>query len=274
MTKINAKSERAIVLPRGVKGIHRVIDFLDVLGEHPSGLTLIELCTQLKLPKSTVHRILYALLDRQYVRETLDHGKYALGYEILKLSKACQAGLNFIQEARPILVQLNQTIDENVILAVLDKPRHQIIYLDKLDSSKTVRLASHIGEIAPIHCTALGKALLSGFSDEEILQILSDYELKRLTERTITDTKTFLAEIDKARRQGYSVDIQEFRSEVNCVAAPICNGTGKPIAAVGVSAPATRLDQSRSEQMGHLVVETAKQISELIEYVPMEEPWS
>jgi DNA-binding IclR family transcriptional regulator len=273
MEKKTEKSRKVTALPRGVKGIYRVIDLLDVLGEYPSGLTLTELCNHLQLPKSTVHRILNVLFDRQYVRETLERGKFALGYEILRLSKACQAGLNFLQEARPLLIELNQAIDENIILAVLDKPRHQIIYLDKLDSSKTIRLVSHIGEIAPVHCTALGKALLSGFSDEELLQVLSDYELKRFTERTITDIKAFLSEMNEVRKQGYSLDLQEYRSEVVCVAAPINSEAGKPIAAVGVSAPAGRLEQSRLEHVEHLVVETAKKISGLIAYVPLPGPW-
>jgi len=263
------KSKKATALPRGVKGIHKVIDVLDVLGGYPSGLTLAELCNHLQLPKSTVHRILNVLLDRQYVRETFEKGRYALGYEILRLSKACQGGLNFLQEARPLLLELNRMIDENIILAILDKPCHRVIYLDKVDSSKTIRLASHIGEIAPVHCTALGKALLSGFSDEELLEVLSNYELNRFTDRTITDIKDFLSEINEVRKLGYSVDHQEYRNEVVCIAAPIYSESEKPCAAVGVSAPAIRLEQSRFEYVERLGVETAKKMSEIIGYIPL-----
>jgi IclR family transcriptional regulator, KDG regulon repressor len=272
--KINTeKSTKVSALPRGVKGIHKVIDVLDILGAYPSGLTLAELCNHLQLPKSTVHRILNVLLDREYVRETFEKGRYALGIEIMRLSKACQAGLNFFQEARPLLIELNRMIDENVTLAILDKPCHRVIYLDKVDSSKAIRLASHIGEIAPVHCTALGKALLSGFRDKELLEVLSNYELKRFTDRTITDLEVFVTEINEVRKQGYSVDLQEYRSGVVCVAALINSESEKPLAAVGVSAPAVRLKQSRLEYVERSVVETAKKISEIIVHVPMPGAW-
>ncbi len=249
---------------RGVKTIHRVLDLIKILQEHPYGLTLAELSAYLNLPKSSVHRMLNALVERQFARESATPGKYVLGYEILKLSVAYLKGLDLYREARPKLEELNRKLDETVILGVLDQTKRQIIYLDKLDTSKSIRLGSHVGETAPIHCTALGKALLSGFRDDLVKSILEDYPFTKYTEQTIVDREVFLNELVEIRKRGYSIDLQEYRSHIVCAAAPIFNYQGEPIAAVSVSAPSHRIEASRLDVVARMVLETAKEISKAL----------
>ncbi len=256
---------------RGTKSIHRALDVLGALERHPSGLTLTSLSSYLKLPKSTVHRILNALIERQFVRELPDEGRYALGYEILRLSQACLAGLDLVREARPQLEALNQELDENVILGVLDDTRREIIYLDKLDSSKTVRMFSRVGQRAPVHCTALGKAALACFTETELREILAGYEFTRFTEQTIVEPEAFLRELDAVRQRGYAVDCQEYRPQVACVAAPIRNHAGQLLAVVSVSAPIDRLGAHKQAAVGARVMKAAHQIGTLLAHVPLQE---
>ena len=254
---------------RGAKSIHRALDVLSALGANSSGLTLAELSRQLDLPKSTVHRILTALLERQFIRVSPQQGEYRLGYEILRLSQACLESLDLVREARPRLEELNRELDETVLLGVLDELGRQIIYLDKLDTSKTVRLSSRVGRAAPAHCTALGKATLSCFEETELRQMLAEYEFTRFTDQTITDLEVFLEELNEIRERGYAVDLQEYRPNVACVAAPIRSHTGKPLAAVSVSAPSQRVSPQRQEQIGLMLVEAVKDISNLLRYMQL-----
>jgi len=256
---------------RGAKSIHRALDLLGILREHSSGLTLTELAQQLSLPKSTVHRILNTLLEHQFVREMPQQGRYALGYEVLRLSQACLESLDLVREAHPKLEALNSDLDETVLLGILDDSRHQVIYLDKLDSSQTVRLVSHIGERAPVHCTALGKAALSCLESAELMPALADYEFEQFTERTIVDMETLLKELAEVRERGYAVDFQEYRPQVTCVAAPIRNHAGQPLAVVSVSAPSGRLGPQKQEEVGRRVVEVVEEISELLAHMPSQE---
>jgi len=255
---------------RGVKTIHRVIDLLEIFKQFPSGLTLSELSTYLEMPKSTVFRMLSVLIERQFIRESTPPGKYLLGYEVLRLSLAYQKGLNLYREAHPRLEALNLKLDETVILGVLDQTQHQIIYLDKLDTSKAIMPGSHIGETAPIHCTALGKALLSRFEREELSCLLAGYEFNKFTENTIDNLQEFCQEMEITKNRGYAIDLQEYKLHVVCIAAPIIDHSGKPLAAISVSAPANRLEELRIEIVAQSVVETANEISKLLAYVPVQ----
>ena len=256
---------------RGVKTIHRVIDLLEAFQNYPTGLTLSELSSYLKIPKSTVFRLLNALMERQFVRESNPPGRFLLGSEILRLSLAYHKGFNLYREVHPVLEEIHNQTGDTVILGVLDQTGHQIIYLDKIDSSKSIKFGSHMGETAPIHCTALGKALLAGFRDDELLRILTNYELKPYTTQTIVSLGDLLEELRRVRERGYAVDCQEYKQQVICVAAAIFNYLGEPQAAITVSAQANRLESPRLEAVAQMIVVSAQEISKLLAYTPVVE---
>lgn len=249
---------------RGVKTILRVLDTLEILEEYSNGLSLAEISVKIQLPKSTVHRIINALLERQYVRESPIDGKYLLGYQILSLSKACLNSIDLLREARPFLKKINKELNETVILAGLDQNKFRIVYLDKIDSSHSLRTVSHIGERVPVHCTALGKAILSKISIDELKEKLNGYELRKFTENTITDVKKLTQNLNKINKDGFSIDHEEYKQYVSCVAAPVCDYQGKPIGAISVSIPSTRFSENKQEQISKKVVEAAQAISKII----------
>lgn len=258
---------------RGVKTIQRVLDVLEILEEYPSGLSLVEISDRIRLPKSTVHRFLSVLLDREYIRESHTGGRYLLGYQILSLSKACIKGIDLIPEARPFLEAINEEFNETVILGALDQKKLSVVYLDKIDSSHSLRLISHIGERVPIHCTALGKAILSGFGNDELVEKLKDYELKKFTDNSINDLEELIEEIDDINRKGYSIDREEYKLHISCVAAPIKVLSQKPIGALGVSMPTARFSEEKQERIIRVVVEAAKKISSILALTKNQDVW-
>lgn len=266
MTQISSMNQT-----RGVKNVHRVIDLLESFEQHPSGMTLSELSVHLDLPKSTVHRLLNALLDRRFVRESNPPGKYLLGYKFLHLSLAYLEGFDLYREAHPKLEELNKKIDETIILGVFDQTQHQIIYLDKIDTTKSIKLGSRVGETAPIHCTAIGKALLSGFPDDEILRILNNYKFEKFTDQTIVNIPVLLEDLSETKKRGYAIDLQEYKTNIVCVGVPILNFVDDPLAAISVSAPADRFEPSRMEIVAKLVIETAKDIGKLLPNIPVQQ---
>jgi len=244
------------------------MDLLDLLAGFPNGLTLAELCKSLELPKSTVHRILNALIERDYVREAPEKGRYLLGYQVVRIAQSGIEGINLLREARPILLELNKQLDETVILAVLDPARTNVVYLDKIDTTQKLRLISHIGETAPIHCTALGKALLSGFDIQEVTALLSSYSFDPFTKNTLGSLEALIADVQVAKQTGYALDVQEYREKAICIAAPVVNCDGRPLAAISVSAPIDRLDGQRRDQVAQCVVDSARRISSLVQFLP------
>jgi len=258
---------------RGVRTILRVLDILEVLEEFPGGLTLAEIAVKINIPKSTVHRILGVLHDRQYIRGSSTNGKYLLGYQILSLAKVCVSGIDLLREAHPLLEVINREFNETVILGVLDQNRHCVIYLDKIDTSHSLRLVSHIGERIPVHCTALGKAILSQFNEEELRIILADYELRKFTGNTITDLEELIKELREINRIGFAIDRMEYKPHVSCVAVPICGFQGRSIAAISVSIPTARFSQDRQELIIQKVVDSAHSINEMLSLTKTQEAW-
>jgi len=116
-----------------------------------------------------------------------------------------------------------------VNLAVLSGT--EILYIDKVDSPRSVGVMSKIGQRNPVYCTSLGKSLLAFQNEEEQARIIAEIEFKPLTPHTITSKKEFLREMKQIRLQGYALDRREIEEDVECIAAPIRNHLGIAVAA-------------------------------------------
>jgi DNA-binding IclR family transcriptional regulator len=118
----------------------------------------------------------------------------------------------------------------------------EVIYIDKLDSVQSVRMYSQVGVPAALHCTAVGKVLLAGQPKPQREALLAGIEYHAFTANTITGPDALRDELDRVRAQGWAQDRAEHESFVNCIGAPITEGTGRVVAAVSVSAPDVLLD--------------------------------
>ncbi|MNS84161.1 Transcriptional regulator KdgR [compost metagenome] len=142
-------------------------------------------------------------------------------------------------------------------LSVLD--RGEVVYVHKVDSPNPVRAYTQIGGRALAHCVATGKAMLA-FQPDVTLQRMAG-SLAAATPDSIVEPKRFLQELDKVRRLGYAVNRGEWRESVCGVAAPICDGNGHVIAAVGLSGPAARFRPQKIKAFAGLVREAANEIA-------------
>jgi len=248
-----------------IQALQRGLKVLDALLESGSPLNLQQICAYTELPKSTAFRVIVNLLHGQYLTET-EQG-YWLGLKMLRFGALVEEKLDLIQQARPFLLQLRDQANETVHLAVLDDEL-RVVYLEKLPTQQAVGLmVSRIGSTAPLHGTALGKAMAAFRPEDEIRQWVRTAGLKALTDATITDQDTFLRELRKVRTQGYAFDNGEFEASVRCVAAPIRDRTGGVIAAVSISGPATRMPVPLiGSSMAAQVLETAQRISQALGY--------
>ncbi len=112
----------------------------------------------------------------------------------------------------------------------------------------------------PLHCTALGKALLA-FGD---LQPQDD--LQAFTVNTLTDPAKLRENLEQIRAQGYSVDDEEFDPGVRCIAVPVWDFRGKVVASMGISGPATRVTSARLTALAAIVLEVGKSLSERLSF--------
>ena len=159
---------------------------------------------------------------------------------------------------------MRDELQETVQLAVLDGIEN--VYLAKEEADQRLVLQSHVGTRLPAYATGLGKALLGGLPDEEVLRRLASGGLRRFTANTITRTDDLLAELAEVRRHGYSTDHGEYTDGVTCVAVPVRNHDGEVVAAVSVSVPVTRADDGFEERAAKVLAREAANLSATLGY--------
>ena len=242
-----------------VQSIQRALSLLEALEDSRGEVGIAELSKRVGLHVSTVHRILSTLLARGYVQQNLDSGRYALGAQALHLAESYLDQMDIRRIVRPVLKRLSQETGETASLVILD--RREALYLDKAESPQSLRIFSRIGHRAPLHCTAVGKVLLAYRSKAEVGALLGRGPLERLTKHTITAASQVRRELEKVRDQGFALDREECEEGACCIAVPIQNAQGDVEAALGISAPTTRLGPRRVEELIPIMLQTGREVS-------------
>jgi DNA-binding IclR family transcriptional regulator len=162
--------------------------------------------------------------------------------------------------------RLSGAVRETVHLGVLDQG--EVLYVDSRESPLNSFAASHIGKRNPVHCTALGKAMLAFLPDEEVASICGEKGFRKQTGQTILTLARLRADLAAARRDGYAVDDRELNEGTRCVAAPVRNHDGRVFAALSVSGPVSRVTTEAVPELGRMIAAAAAEISEGLGYVP------
>ena len=147
-------------------------------------------------------------------------------------------------------------------LAVLDGD--QLLYIEILDGLRSIRMNATVNTYAPLHCTSLGKAILSRLPAEERARILGRRPLAKLRPNTITSVAHLERHLGDVRSQGYAIDDDETEESARCVGAAICDHQGKPVAAVSISGPLSFLPPERIPELAREIKKACRSISELI----------
>ncbi len=218
-----------------VEAVDRALRLLEALAAAgPHGASLAELAAGLGLHKTTIHRTLAALRHRGFATQE-PSGRYALGAAATRLADDYFGEENLPVLLHPALVALSREVDELVHLGVLSG--REVVYLDKVEPERSVRVWSAIGRRSPAVTTALGRALLAHRSTDRAA--LAGY-----LAAADVDVEHVWAVLERARRDGYATEVEENEAGISCVAVPLLRG-GAAVAAVSVTAPAERMTAER-----------------------------
>ena len=141
-------------------------------------------------------------------------------------------------------------------MGILDQDR--VLYVAREDSPQPIRLISWVGTRLPANATAVGKALLSGLTNEEA------GGLPRLTEQTITDVETLLAQLEAVRRGELAMEREESTDQLACWAAPL-RRKGTVFAALSISVPLFRCREEKIELVRRSLLTAQAEIEKLAE---------
>jgi len=249
---------------KNVQTLDRSLDILEVLSQAEEPLGVTEIGNRVGLHKSTVHRILQTLAYRGYVEKEKDRDRYQLGIKIVELGIKFFDDLQIRKVAEPFLSDLAKEFDEVVHLVLSDEG--EIVYLDKMEGSQVISMRSRVGRRAPMHCTAVGKAILASLSEEEARHILLTKGMPQLTQKTKTSVEEILQEFPDIRRQKVALDNEENELGIICLGTPVFDYSGRPIGGVSVSGPASRMHEKGLEQIAEALRKIGEDISTKLGY--------
>lgn len=228
---------------------------LNLLQESVDGVTLVDVARTTGLPKSSAFRYLWTLETHRYVEHDHESGVYRLGLGFLGMQSRHLEVLRV--RTHPWLEKLRDDLGETTNLGVLDGS--SVIYVDIVESRKSVRLAASRGSHDPLHSTSLGKAIAAHLDEHRVRELLMQAGMPQRTPNTITTLEDYLDEMRRVRRVGYAVDDGENEIDGRCVAVPIL-GTRLP-AALSLSAPASRFPQQQIEAVATKLRAVADQLA-------------
>lgn len=220
-----------------IQSVDRAITLLEAIAEAGGETTLTELSRRTKLNISTCHHLLSTLVQRGYVAKVPVRRSYALGARILYLSNALTQ-VDLPARAAPFIEQINEKTGETVHLAVLQGDA--MMKVAKRESRHPVRVdTGTLGKSDAAHATASGKAMLAWLPEGEIKRVLA-HGMTRYTPNTITEWPALIEELRHVRRDGYSMDREEYQPGVICVGAAIRDHNGAVVGAISASTPTMR----------------------------------
>lgn len=248
-----------------VKSLVKALNILKTLAEEDrASFTLTDLSHTLRLHVSTVHRLLVNLVQNGFVEQDSATGGYQLSFRVLRMGLRVLDRLDFRRAAQGPLRELNRQTQETVHLAILENGH--AVSIEKFGSLQPVGLDTRLGEVLPLHCTGVGKALLAFQTEDVMNEIAKSPGLVRLTPNTLTSLAELKKELARVREEGYALDREEAVPGLRCVAAPVFNHEGRVVASFSVAGPATRLTQARVQEILRQVRETSRQISYRLGY--------
>jgi len=218
-----------------------------------------ELGRRLGLGKSSVHRLLTTLAGEGLLEQDPRTGGYRLGIVMFELGEAVRVHMDLHAAAAPVLAMLREETRETAQVGVLD--RGEVVYVDRLESSYTLRLFTETGRRVPAHCSSSGKVLLAFLPEQARADLLDGRPLPSLTPDTITDPAALSAELAKVRARGWAEAVNEREIGVASIAAPVRDHRGGVVAAISIGAPIIRLGAAQRRRLARPVLEAGDAVS-------------
>lgn len=232
--------------------------------DHPQ-LSLNDLSQALGYPKTTIHTILKTLESKDFI-ERGENGTYSLGTAIIPMTQAVRVNVQLRDRAAPLLRELGEYCGESIYLTVKKGPF--CLYIYAIESPDRLMARTAVGDTMPMHCTSVGKAILSFLPKEQVMEILSRAGLKEYNPHTITTIEPLMEELAITRKRGFALDNSEHEENLFCIGAPIFNEKGEPFASCSISGTDEAIIGNRLEDFSAVIRYTAQEISRRMGFVP------
>jgi IclR family KDG regulon transcriptional repressor len=255
IASIHGRQEKA-----KASAIEKALDILLAFTPNNPDMGTVELSQKTGFHAATVNRILKTLMGRRFLHQNPLTRKFTLGPAIFALGESVLESVrgNLLPVALPYVRELSKNLRETVVLEILVGMSGIIVYVEQGDHTLSIR--ADIGGRVPIHASAGAKAILA-FSEQEIIERVLKKELKRYTKTTITDPQKLRIQLKEIRDDGFAFTREEMNLGINAIGIPVFNHENRPVAALVVVGPSSRVKCSKKSPMVAQLKQTAQRIS-------------
>lgn len=250
-----------------IQSLRRGLEILELMAAHNGEISVTEAARHLDVDRSTSSRLLATLDRRGFVTRDSDSQRYRLGSKLLVLSKVLLDTLNVAAIGHDDVRALGEITGEAAHLAIL--VGSDAVFVDHVDGREALTINASVGDRDPLYCTAIGRALLLGHTDAEVRALLRGVGMIAFTRKTTTSMARLIECLGASRAQGYTFDDEERHAGVQCIAAPVHDHTGRVVAAIGISAPTSRVVRAGTDALAVAVVAASRNVSLKLGYLSL-----
>lgn len=239
-----------------VRSLTRALSIMRNLAERPGGMSLTEVAEASGLPPSTTHRLLTTLEAERFVRPDSQGGVWRIGVAAFFVGCAFARSRDKLSMTRPFLSRLMEMSGETANLFV--ESDGEVVCIGQIESRHAMRAITGVGGRVLLHASGAGKALLAHSDASRRTKLLgASPRLEKVTDMTITSRDALELDLERIRQLGYAIDDEEHALGLRCVAAPVFDEMGQPVAAISVSGPSARIPKERLAMLGRMVAQAA-----------------
>lgn len=217
----------------------RTLLILEVLGQNDHAMTATEINEALGLPKQTVHRLCATLEEHGFLTRFGNSKKYQAARRLREFGSGLLHNSRDHIVRRKILQELANAVGETINFVIPEDDGMR--YLDRVETDWAFRIQLPIGTNVPFHCTASGKCFLASLPQKQRQTLVQNLTFEQMTRHTHTSAETFLKELAEVRKQGFSLDKEEFMDGMIALAVPVRDAQGRFVSVVAMHGPTQRL---------------------------------
>lgn len=255
---------RRMADPKLSRSVEFGLAILECMSKDRPALGIADLADMVGISRSTTHRYATTLVVLGYLEQDPKR-KYRLSSRAAEPGMSVIGALRLRVPARPILEELRDRTGHTTSMAVLDRTR--ALYVHRLFGHRAGQYAVDgdlgIGAPLPVHCTALGKALLASMPDEERSPLLESLSLTRRGPNAIVAKRKLAAELERISESGVAISDEELMAGLRSVAVPVAVPAGVPPMAIDVAYPSDACSVAElTSKIAPLLQRAARRISD------------
>lgn len=244
-----------------IQSLDRAMVILRAVSEH-DGLSLTDLSIHTDQAAATVYRVLTTLQSHGIVETEGDSQLWHVGSGAFRIGTKFLRRTKLAERSREPMQELMRQTGETANLGV--EKQDEVLFLSQVETHQTIRAFFPPGTQSPMHASGIGKALLAFYTPDQVSRVVQTRGLAGFTTLTITSEALLTDDLARTRLRGYSIDDQERADGMRCIAAPIFDAYGAPVAGVSVSGPSFRIPLSSADHIGRMVRGAAEAITTAI----------